>query len=270
MSHFMSFPSTAVSFPVVLGDFGCDVTCQACRENSPALVTQIARTGLGTRLHQRVLYELTMIRSPVGWIERCIILSCSGSSQRSWFDFRSSRLNLQVLFQPLRLFIQLRGSFPLPYLYPQFKIWLISYISIHIMYTHRLPFSKLPTVIFFVYSTVFTHFHVYRSFCKVLHCLFIYISRCLLLICSSFCRKVLSRFSIRDTFRLIYYLISFSCRRLYFGASSINTIFKFVLVWIDVGFHVFNFSRGSGMSFVFVDLVASSCEKVLLYFKNVV
>ena len=23
------------SFPVVLGDFGCDVTCQACRENSP-------------------------------------------------------------------------------------------------------------------------------------------------------------------------------------------------------------------------------------------
>ena len=27
-------PVTA-SFPVVLGDFGCDVTCQACRENSP-------------------------------------------------------------------------------------------------------------------------------------------------------------------------------------------------------------------------------------------
>ena len=23
------------SFPVVLGDFGCDVTCQACRESSP-------------------------------------------------------------------------------------------------------------------------------------------------------------------------------------------------------------------------------------------
>ena len=47
---------------VVLGDFGCDVTCQACRENSPRtppaialgskppLVTQIARTGLGKRL----------------------------------------------------------------------------------------------------------------------------------------------------------------------------------------------------------------------------
>ena len=50
------------SFPVVLGDFGCDVTCQACRENSPRtpraialgskppLATRIARTGLGTRL----------------------------------------------------------------------------------------------------------------------------------------------------------------------------------------------------------------------------
>ena len=44
-----SFPA---SFPVVLGDFGCDVTCQACRENSPRtpLVTRIARTGLGTKL----------------------------------------------------------------------------------------------------------------------------------------------------------------------------------------------------------------------------
>ena len=39
------------SFPVVLG---CDVTFQACRENSlgskPPLVTRIARTGLGTSL----------------------------------------------------------------------------------------------------------------------------------------------------------------------------------------------------------------------------
>ena len=26
-------PATSASFPVVLGDFGCDVTCQACREN---------------------------------------------------------------------------------------------------------------------------------------------------------------------------------------------------------------------------------------------
>ena len=43
------------SFPVVLGDFGCDVTCQACRENSqlgskPPLVTRIVLTGLGTML----------------------------------------------------------------------------------------------------------------------------------------------------------------------------------------------------------------------------
>ena len=49
--------NSTASFPVVLGDFGCDVTCQACRENSPIalgskppLVTRIARTGLGTRL----------------------------------------------------------------------------------------------------------------------------------------------------------------------------------------------------------------------------
>ena len=61
------FAHHLASFPVVLGDFGCDVTadvtCQACRENSPRtpraialgskppLVTRIARTGLGTRLH---------------------------------------------------------------------------------------------------------------------------------------------------------------------------------------------------------------------------
>ena len=52
------------SFPVVLGDFRCDITCQACRESSPRtialgskppLVTRKARTGLGTRLrgHQK-------------------------------------------------------------------------------------------------------------------------------------------------------------------------------------------------------------------------
>ena len=55
----------AASFPVLLADFGCDVTCQACRESSPRtraialgskppLVTRIARTGLGTRLHQKM------------------------------------------------------------------------------------------------------------------------------------------------------------------------------------------------------------------------
>ena len=49
------------TFPTVLGDFGCDVTCHTCRENSPRthaitlgsnppLVTRIARTGLGKRL----------------------------------------------------------------------------------------------------------------------------------------------------------------------------------------------------------------------------
>jgi len=40
----------------------------------------------------------------------------------------------QVLFQPPRLFTQLRGSFPLSYVYPQFKIWaVVSYIYIHIV-----------------------------------------------------------------------------------------------------------------------------------------
>ena len=39
---------------------------------------------------------------------------------------------------------------------------------------------------------------------------------------------------------------------------------------MDVGFHVFNFLRGSGTSFVFDDLVANFCEKVLLYFKKVI
>ena len=36
------FLGYAASFPVVLGEFGCDVNCQA--------ISLIARTGLGTRL----------------------------------------------------------------------------------------------------------------------------------------------------------------------------------------------------------------------------
>ena len=51
-----------VLLPVILGDFRCDLTYQACRENlltlpraialsfQPPLVTRIAWTGLGTRL----------------------------------------------------------------------------------------------------------------------------------------------------------------------------------------------------------------------------
>ena len=34
--------ANTASFPVVLGDFGCDVTCQACRENSPRTPRAIA------------------------------------------------------------------------------------------------------------------------------------------------------------------------------------------------------------------------------------
>ena len=43
----------SASFSVVLGDFGCDVTCQAIALGSkPPLVTRIAQTCLGTRLRQ--------------------------------------------------------------------------------------------------------------------------------------------------------------------------------------------------------------------------
>ena len=73
----------AASFPVVLGDFGCDGTCQACRENSPRtpraialgseppLVTRIARTGLGTRLIRTVIqgdsYNGAKMRRSLKW-----------------------------------------------------------------------------------------------------------------------------------------------------------------------------------------------------------
>ena len=49
------------SFPIVFGDFECDVTCQACRKNSLALgskpppPTPIAQTGLGTRMGTKQL-----------------------------------------------------------------------------------------------------------------------------------------------------------------------------------------------------------------------
>ena len=67
-------PWTSSSFPVVFGNFGCDVTCQACRESSPRtpraialvskppLVTRIARTGLGTRLLERV-FQIELFES---------------------------------------------------------------------------------------------------------------------------------------------------------------------------------------------------------------
>ena len=43
----------SASFPVVLGDFGCDVTCPAIALGfKPPLVTRIAQTGLGTKLRQ--------------------------------------------------------------------------------------------------------------------------------------------------------------------------------------------------------------------------
>ena len=72
MSHFMSFSPTVVSFPVVLGDFGCDVTCQACLENSPPLLNsgsanwpgyEVAPTGT-VRTHNGPLSS---------WLDRALL-----------------------------------------------------------------------------------------------------------------------------------------------------------------------------------------------------
>ena len=75
--------NSPASFPVVLSDFGCDVTCQACRENSPCaialgskppLVTRIARTGLGTRLRIRMF-----VKSAVGFVGVYTKRTCVGA-----------------------------------------------------------------------------------------------------------------------------------------------------------------------------------------------
>ena len=69
------------------------------------------------------------IISTIGWlalkIERCV-----RSSQTSGFDYRSSLNFFRFFFQLLTLFVQLRASFPLSYLHPQFKILFISHVSI--------------------------------------------------------------------------------------------------------------------------------------------
>ena len=79
-------------------------------------------------LHHHVYYELTMAYSPVD------LITLMDSALRSTiatvrFDSRSSLNFFQVLFQSLRLFIQLPRSFPLSHLYPQVKIRVISKIS---------------------------------------------------------------------------------------------------------------------------------------------
>ena len=61
--------SAPASFPAVLGDIRCDVTCKACRKNlpktialgsNPLLVTLITRTGLGIRLLLRLMYIMNI------------------------------------------------------------------------------------------------------------------------------------------------------------------------------------------------------------------
>ena len=54
----------SASFPVVLGDFGCDVTVKLVAFGSkPPLVTRIARTGLGTRLRYERWVSNSWVRS---------------------------------------------------------------------------------------------------------------------------------------------------------------------------------------------------------------
>ena len=75
--------------------------------------------------YHRVYHQLTMTCLPVGLFS---------PMDRAWRPVIVKVRVFQVLFQPPRLFIQLRGSFPLSYVYPQFKIWaVVSYIYIHIV-----------------------------------------------------------------------------------------------------------------------------------------
>ena len=57
--------------------------------------------------------------------------------QNSWLKLPGKACIFQALFQPLRLFILLRRSWPLSYLYPQFKVRFSSYmyISVHFIST---------------------------------------------------------------------------------------------------------------------------------------
>ena len=59
------YGAESASFPVVHGDFGCNVTCQACRENSPRMtigtprLARTAQTCLGRRLGPQNLTNYT-------------------------------------------------------------------------------------------------------------------------------------------------------------------------------------------------------------------
>ena len=61
LNHHQSPLLNTASFPVILGDFGCDVICQDCHEDLPniaeyrarfqaSLLTRMARTGIGAKL----------------------------------------------------------------------------------------------------------------------------------------------------------------------------------------------------------------------------
>lgn len=75
--------------------------------------------------HHRVYYKLTMACSPVS-----LISSMKGQSVASGHRGGQGSIPDHVLFQLLRLFIPLRRTCSLSCLCPQFKILLITYISI--------------------------------------------------------------------------------------------------------------------------------------------
>ena len=57
-------------FPVVLGDFGCDVTGQILSGelvlgSKPPPLTRVARTGLGTRLGRVSLIQIRQVKTTV-------------------------------------------------------------------------------------------------------------------------------------------------------------------------------------------------------------
>ena len=77
-----------------------------------------------------------------------------------------SSLNLYgVLFQPLRLFIQLRGSCSLSYPHPPLKIWVILFSSIHRSWTRKTcgPTFSLQSVFMILAMTNLKNGQKFRS-----------------------------------------------------------------------------------------------------------
>ena len=95
------YGAESASFPVVHGDFGCNVTCQACRENSPRMtigtprLARTAQTCLGRRLGSQNLTRESEWEGPlVGcWLK----FSNFVVSRLKFSIFVGSRLNVSIL-----------------------------------------------------------------------------------------------------------------------------------------------------------------------------